>query len=72
MGEMTYADTGRIRMWALAGSRKAAPVVVNAITLCYRCENCLRGYSSQSTPGQWRPREPVTKSGSSDNFDLPY
>ena len=41
---------------AVTGFKEGDRVVVNAITPCYQCENCLRGYSSQCTQmlGGWK------------------
>lgn len=41
---------------AVTGFREGDRVAVNAITPCYCCENCLRGYSSQCTQmlGGWK------------------
>jgi isopropanol dehydrogenase (NADP+) len=41
---------------AVAGLKEGDRVVVNAITPCYQCENCLRGYTSQCTQmlGGWK------------------
>src|SRR5580698_4648362 len=41
---------------AVEGFRLGQRVAVNAITPCYLCENCLRGYSSQCTEslGGWK------------------
>ncbi|MBA3966542.1 MAG: NAD(P)-dependent alcohol dehydrogenase [Nitrospirales bacterium] len=41
---------------AVKGFREGDRVVVNAITPCYLCENCLRGYTSQCTEmlGGWK------------------
>ncbi|MCS5695036.1 NAD(P)-dependent alcohol dehydrogenase [Desulfofundulus thermocisternus] len=41
---------------AVKGLKEGDRVVVNAITPCYRCENCQRGYTSQCTQmlGGWR------------------
>jgi len=41
---------------AVTGYREGDRVAVNAITPCYRCENCLRGYTSQCTQmlGGWK------------------
>lgn len=38
------------------GFREGDRVAVNAITPCYKCENCLRGYTSQCTQmlGGWK------------------
>jgi len=38
------------------GFKKGDRVVVNAITPCFQCENCLRGYTSQCTQmlGGWK------------------
>ena len=38
------------------GVREGDRVAVNAITPCYKCENCLRGYTSQCTEmlGGWK------------------
>src|SRR3954464_1212609 len=34
---------------AVAGFKEGDRVVANAITPCYQCDNCLRGFSSQCT-----------------------
>jgi len=41
---------------AVKGFREGQRVAVNAITPCYQCENCLRGYTSQCTEmlGGWK------------------
>jgi threonine dehydrogenase-like Zn-dependent dehydrogenase len=41
---------------AVEGFREGQRVAVNAITPCYVCENCLRGYTSQCTEalGGWK------------------
>lgn len=41
---------------AVRGFREGDRVAVNAITPCYQCENCLRGYPSQCTQmlGGWK------------------
>ncbi|MCC2642275.1 MAG: adh [Nitrospira sp.] len=41
---------------AIKGFREGDRVAVNAITPCYQCENCLRGYSSQCMEmlGGWK------------------
>ena len=41
---------------AVNGFKEGDRVAVNAITPCYHCENCLRGYSSQCTQtlGGWK------------------
>ena len=41
---------------AVKGFREGDRVAVNAITPCYLCENCLRGYTSQCTDmlGGWK------------------
>ena len=41
---------------AVKGFREGDRVAVNAITPCYQCENCLRGYASQCTEmlGGWK------------------
>lgn len=41
---------------AVQGLREGDRVAVNAITPCYQCENCLRGYTSQCTTllGGWK------------------
>jgi threonine dehydrogenase-like Zn-dependent dehydrogenase len=41
---------------AVSGFKVGDRVAVNAITPCYRCENCLRGYTSQCTQmlGGWK------------------
>ncbi|MCA9422072.1 MAG: NAD(P)-dependent alcohol dehydrogenase [Nitrospira sp.] len=41
---------------AVKGFREGDRVVVNAITPCFLCENCLRGYTSQCTEmlGGWK------------------
>ncbi|MFO0773319.1 MAG: NAD(P)-dependent alcohol dehydrogenase [Nitrospiraceae bacterium] len=41
---------------AVKGFREGDRVAVNAITPCYQCENCLRGYTSQCTQilGGWK------------------
>lgn len=41
---------------AVKGYKVGDRVVVNAITPCYKCENCLRGYPSQCTEmlGGWK------------------
>jgi threonine dehydrogenase-like Zn-dependent dehydrogenase len=41
---------------AVKGFREGDRVAVNAITPCYQCENCLRGYTSQCTEmlGGWK------------------
>jgi threonine dehydrogenase-like Zn-dependent dehydrogenase len=41
---------------AVTGYREGDRVAVNAITPCYHCENCLRGYTSQCTQmlGGWK------------------
>ncbi len=41
---------------AVKGLKEGDRVVVNAITPCYRCENCQRGFTSQCTQmlGGWR------------------
>jgi threonine dehydrogenase-like Zn-dependent dehydrogenase len=41
---------------AVAGFKEGDRVAVNAITPCYLCENCLRGYTSQCTEmlGGWK------------------
>jgi isopropanol dehydrogenase (NADP+) len=41
---------------AVQGFREGERVAVNAITPCYHCENCLRGYTSQCTDmlGGWK------------------
>jgi threonine dehydrogenase-like Zn-dependent dehydrogenase len=41
---------------AVRGFREGDRVAVNAITPCYQCENCLRGYSSQcgAALGGWK------------------
>jgi threonine dehydrogenase-like Zn-dependent dehydrogenase len=41
---------------AVKGFHEGDRVAVNAITPCYQCENCLRGYSSQCTEmlGGWK------------------
>jgi threonine dehydrogenase-like Zn-dependent dehydrogenase len=41
---------------AVKGFREGDRVTVNAITPCYQCENCLRGYASQCTEmlGGWK------------------
>jgi isopropanol dehydrogenase (NADP+) len=41
---------------AVKGFKERDRVAVNAITSCYHCENCLRGYSSQCTQalGGWK------------------
>ena len=38
------------------GAKEGDRVAVNAITPCYKCENCLRGYTSQCTQmlGGWK------------------
>lgn len=40
----------------VTGFREGDRVAVNAITPCYQCENCLRGYTSQCTQmlGGWK------------------
>lgn len=48
------------RIWKLGrevkGLREGDRVAVNAITPCYKCDNCLRGFSSQCTQmlGGWK------------------
>ncbi len=41
---------------AVSGFKEGDRVAVNAITPCYQCENCLRGYTSQCTTmlGGWK------------------
>jgi threonine dehydrogenase-like Zn-dependent dehydrogenase len=41
---------------AVRGFKEGDRVAVNAITPCYQCENCLRGYTSQCTQmlGGWK------------------
>jgi threonine dehydrogenase-like Zn-dependent dehydrogenase len=41
---------------AVKGVKEGERVAVNAITPCYKCENCLRGYPSQCTQmlGGWK------------------
>jgi threonine dehydrogenase-like Zn-dependent dehydrogenase len=41
---------------AVHGFKEGDRVVVNAITPCFQCENCLRGYTSQCTQtlGGWK------------------
>jgi threonine dehydrogenase-like Zn-dependent dehydrogenase len=41
---------------AVTGFRVGDRVAINAITPCYKCENCLRGYTSQCTQmlGGWK------------------
>jgi threonine dehydrogenase-like Zn-dependent dehydrogenase len=41
---------------AVKGFKEGDRVAVNAITPCYQCENCLRGYTSQCTQmlGGWK------------------
>jgi len=41
---------------AVTGFKEGQRVVINAITPCYQCENCLRGYTSQCTQmlGGWK------------------
>src|SRR5689334_8883267 len=41
---------------AVTGFKEGDRVAVNAITPCYQCENCLRGFSSQCTQmlGGWK------------------
>jgi threonine dehydrogenase-like Zn-dependent dehydrogenase len=41
---------------AVRGFREGERVAVNAITPCYQCENCLRGFTSQCTEmlGGWK------------------
>jgi threonine dehydrogenase-like Zn-dependent dehydrogenase len=41
---------------AVKGVKEGDRVAVNAITPCYKCENCLRGYTSQCTEmlGGWK------------------
>lgn len=41
---------------AVSGFREGDRVAVNAITPCYRCDNCQRGYTSQCTEmlGGWK------------------
>ncbi|MFA5517297.1 MAG: NAD(P)-dependent alcohol dehydrogenase [Desulfuromonadales bacterium] len=58
--ELTLGHEGVGRIHALGsevkGFREGERVAVNAITPCFHCENCLRGYTSQCTEmiGGWK------------------